>query len=224
MIVITASVDEYKIDYGNIISASSNSKDRTDMIMPSYGIISNDATLEIKVAEETLHIIHHIADNMDNVRVCLYIKDTITSAEEKISTKYVSAVNYDRAKKVATITMVDNLQKLQDIKIVKSEPSLINNPTDYGGDVDSEAELTTLPKKFLRYFTNYNVDTGKWEVNNGLVMSENTMAHLKNCVAALYYITQDNQWRHYDELAKALMLHIYADADGNTVIDYQEGA
>ena len=65
-----------KIDYRDVISVENDMKDRADMTMPSYGLISNSARIEFRVSAES--VIWELRDYINRARCIIYLKNTIT--------------------------------------------------------------------------------------------------------------------------------------------------
>lgn len=233
MIVITARIYRDKsdtnpiyIDYRDIISADNDLKDRSDMIMPSYGLISNGATLEFRLNDNNREVINIAKQYADTAFCVMYLKNTISGKNQKMSTKYITDIKVDENDKIASMQMVDRLMALQKTSPLMSPPTLTNNPLTGGTDetLPQLLQRYEVQKPFWVYFYWWRYEEQEWVTAHNAKLTQSALYFIKECDAALYYAEQNNLWRHYDELCQALMLHIYIDNNDDMVIDYQYGA
>ena len=217
-----------KINRSNMLSISDNISDRAEIDRPSYGLISNNASLSFRISKEQMSNLISIGATTRKLRCVIYIENTLSKLSESVGTKYTEKWNYDTAKQVATVSLVDDLTKAQSENVTE-KPMRIAYPENIAG---------THP--FWHYFYpsgawGERYSDGSWaqtEVPSSeliifgkvVKITEAARKVLERTTAEFYYVSQASSWGYYEDLAQALQLHIYIGKGEQLIIDYQGGA
>lgn len=107
-----------KIDRRNLISLDSNIVDRSDISLPSWGVISNRGSITFNdISGEVLDY----AENgllSEGQEVNIYLEDTLSTLlnkKTKVGNFITSKWNYDNDSKVASVSLTDGLETLQNL-------------------------------------------------------------------------------------------------------------
>ena len=106
---------EIIINQRNLISLESSIFDRSDIKLPSWGIISNRGRLEFNDPYGDVKVLAEQNLLTSNQKVQIYLNDTLSYKSEKIADFYTSDWDYDTNNKKASVNLVDGTQKLQDL-------------------------------------------------------------------------------------------------------------
>lgn len=106
---------EIVINYRNLISLESSIFDRSDIKLPSWGIISNGGRLEFNDPFGDIKALAERNLLTNNQVATLYLTDTISGYKRRYPSWLTSEWSYDSDNKVVTLRLTDGLEKLQEI-------------------------------------------------------------------------------------------------------------
>lgn len=118
-----------QIDHRNIISIDRSIFDRSDISLPSWGIISNGGNIEFNDSNDEIKDYAEQGLLKDSQTVRIYITDTISGLKEQVGDFETSSWYYDVDNRSASVSLIDGLGKLQNIDyagmaLLDSETSL----------------------------------------------------------------------------------------------------
>ena len=188
------------LDYRSLRNVSHKIIDRSDITMPSYGIMSNSGSFEFKDIDKEVKEYAEERLFRANMLVEFFISNTATQKTQKIGEAVTSKWNYDNNNYVVSVSLKDDIENWQDIQIDMQAYYLDENmqtmldvynslkaitPNDY-----VFAELSTATKTYLQ----------------SISIGENA------------YIESGSLWSAWDKFGKANGLHIYKNKQGEVVV------
>ena len=182
--------------------------DRATIDSPSFGIISNTGELsfidfsgEIKKAAE-----NHILKN--GMLVEIYLKDTISKCEKTIGYFMTKNWKYNINTKVASVSLVDELTELQDIKIpYRSFDHLFERDLSF--------------EWLYRYL--WNLTPSKYDFLDFDSLDNDTKNVLTYKKFEFVFWEEMSLWNAWDSLCVACFCHLYKDFNGKSVFKYIGG-
>lgn len=213
MITLTAKIvledgTEIAVDKRNILSLETSIIDRSDISLPSWGIISNRGSLTFADYDET---VRGYADDLrlsDNAKVVVYLTNTITQSVKEIKNYLTSNWDYDSNSRTVSVSLRDDLEEWQDIAVK-------------GFDYDPRD--TTA--KNLRFFYDDLHSKTPYQYNflifDGL--EPKTQEILESTYIKYHLLKDASLWQQWSKLCTVSQSHIYKDNNGNTVFVYKGG-
>lgn len=185
-----------KIDRSNTLSLESSITDRSDIKLPSWGIISNGGRIEFKDTNGEIKDYAEQGFLQEGLPCKIYLKDTISKFKQAVGSFYTTNWEYDYEKKTATTTLSDALLELQNTN---------------SGEILSEVNDTIksiLDGVYLS--TNFKIDS-------------ETVTHLTNTKVPFRYLHSGSKWSKLQEICTAAQCYIYADKNGDIIMKYING-
>lgn len=183
------------INQDNLKRLSNTIFDRSNIELPSYGILSNTAELEfIDANEETLYYL-----NIERLTIDSLARMKINN--QNIGVFYVSEWNYDNDDKTVNVNLQDNLNDWQSYTV---------NNIYY-----NFKHPVTQP---LRYFYDYLKNISEQQGFEFAPLDTETEAILDNTVIQYVFLESDNLWNEWYKLCKASLLYIYKNNNNQVVV------
>lgn len=214
MITLTAKI-EYEqgqfieITPSNSISIESSINERENTDSPSFGVISNSGNLSFI---DTDLKIKKMIDNktlIDGMRVYILLSNTISGLSCNVGKYFTKDWNYDKNTNKVSVTITDNLEKMQDEQID-------------GFNFDIISQSTKTAKDIYDYLQGITSNIG-FEMQNSENLDENTKSILNNYVIFYPILQKTNLWNAWNKFCLAFLLHIYQDKNGLIVCKYNGG-
>ena len=200
----------FELNKGNVLSLNRSITDRSNLQLPSWGIISNagNATFVDK-SGELLHLINSGILN-DKTKVNFYLNNTLApyGKPQNVGTFYASDWEYDNDSREVTIFLTDDLEEWQDILV-------------YSLSYDPRKEQKTTLKEVYEQL--YSITPTKYNLLAFEGLDIPTQSVLQNSHIQYNIINAKNLWSAWDLLCQACQLHIYKDNDGITICRYNGG-
>ena len=217
MIILTAQItldDGTEINLGkqNLINMNTNLSDRSDIILPSWGVISNGGTITFIDYDGSIKVLAQALKLTTKTIINVYLENTLNKAKMQIGEYFAESCYYDNNNKEVTVTVTDGLQKMQDVTI---------KPFVY--DITRE-EYTMTATELYECLCEQATKNGFDIVHTtDLFFDNSTLEHLNKIVVSTPYIESTNLWRALDDFAIAFQLHIYRNRKGVIVCVYNGG-
>lgn len=213
MITLTAKIvledgTEIAIDKRNILSLEADVIDRSDISLPSWGIISNRGSLTFADYDET---VRGYADDLrlsDNAKAVVYLTNTITQSIKEIKNYLTSNWDYDSNNRTVSVSLKDDLEEWQDIAVK-------------GFDYDPRDTIS----KNLRFFYEYLHSKTPYQYNF-LVFNDldsKTQEILESTYIKYHLLKDASLWQQWNKLCIVSQAHIFKNDNGNTVFIYNGG-
>lgn len=211
-IYITAS-EKIEINLKNLISMSCSIFDRSDLKLPSFGIISN--TGEIEFNDFDGKVLRYAEDNklVEGLGVEIHINNTISDGvNDRVGYMETSQWDYDYDNKVVRVSLKDDLEEWQDINVPQYKYNFVNS------DVKN---FKWLYDKLLG-ITNTN-GSGNYNMQKFDDLDEQTKKVLENTYIKYPFYNKDSLWAQWTKLCEVCQLHIYKNNYGVVVCRYNGG-
>lgn len=217
MIEITAQIKimdgvDFFIDKRNIISFEYGVFDRSDINLPSYGILSNTGNI---VFNDTDGQIATYADQLvltSGKEVICYIKETISDIQIIIARTQTDNWDYDNNNRVVTVELKDDLEEWQNIQV----PEIFYDPR-------TNVAITGETIYNRLYNITSAIGGNKYRVKNFSFLDSATKTILSN-TRVLYDIRKSaSLWEQWDKLCKLCSLYMYKSSNGEAECSYTLG-
>lgn len=197
----------YAVKHHNLVSLEITRKERKDLALPCWGIISNGGNIEFIDYDGTIksRILSGIIHKETIVETFLLENSTITKSI--VSKMYAKEWQYDEQTKKVYVTLSDNLEKLQDINIDLVKTPMVD-------DMLASTLYNTLRDATIQ--NGFNV----MEFAN---LDATTKSHLENYAFPNFFIDNMTLWGAWKNFCEALQLYMYQDKNGEVVCVYKGG-
>ena len=215
MITLTAKITladgtTYDVNKRNMLSLDSKIIDRSDIILPSWGIISNGGNFEIIDYDGRIKVWAESLKLNSKTKVIISLNDTISGASTQVGEFFATKWNYDNDRSTASTTLTDGLQQMHDINI---------EPLEY----DLSQIYTINANKIYDFLQEQTVINGfNMVATSDSDFDSDTLDHLNKIAFSYPYIEEMNLWRAWQYFAEALQLHIFKNRHGKIVCIYRE--
>ena len=214
MITITAKIyisdtEIIEIDRRNMLSVSRSIFDRSDLKLPSFGIISNTGNIEFNDSDGK---VLHYAENLQlqkGQKCEIWLNNTLVeNASELIGSFETDQWDYDNDNRVASVSLKDDLEEWQEINVE-------------GINYDPRKPES----KSFRWLYNY-----LWELTNPRYpmlrddeLEDKTFEVLNTTYIQYPLLESGTLWQQWTKLCQVCQLHIYKNNDGIVVCRYNGG-
>ena len=189
-----------EFDRRNLLSIERSIFDRSDLKLPSWGIISNVGSLEFNDINKRFLAYANAGVLVEGMKCELYLNNTLVNgAIERIGTFYTDTWDYDNDNRVVSVSLKDDLEEWQNILL--EEYPLQNAMTMY---------------EIYEYLVGKT--PSKWEF---ILDNETTTTRLKNITCPYPYLESDNLWAQWQKLCEVCALYIYKNNDGKVVVQHK---
>ena len=206
-LIITGIYADLSIDIGlnNLISFNSTIQDRDSSDYPTYGLISNTATLNFADLDEqtkdliTQKILH------SGITVTVELVNDTANKREQICQMEIRNLSYDNNNRSVSLSLKDNLEDLQDINFegISYTPT-VSTPKTAKEIYDILYEAT---KKLNKY---------QWQSYDEL--DEEVKDRLNSITIQYPTMESSNLWDGWNKLCQLCLLHIYIDNNNVVVV------
>lgn len=207
MITLTAKItlDDGKpidINKQNLLSLEQNIIDRSDIVLPSWGIISNNA--KITFMDYKGDIKGYADKNMlvSGMNTNIILTDTLTKRELVFSNYTTSSWDYDNDNKQVVVNLTDEIIEWQDIIL---DISRFNAQTPY--DVDG--------KYIYEYL--YEKVPSKYKMKDFSSLDSATRNRLLSFKVSRLLFNDNKLWSAWTTFCNAVQAYIFRNYKGETV-------
>lgn len=209
-LIITSIYADVNIDINknNLIAFNSDILDRANVQYPSFGIISNSASLTFADFNEqvldliTQQILH------SGIKVEVWLNNDISNTQEQVCLMETRELSYDNDNRQVQVSLKDNLEEWQDINI---------EPVNYN-PLKPQSQTAEF---FFNYL--YSQTPNKYSMLSFDKLDEETQNILSNTTIEYPVLENGSLWDSWQKLCELCMLHIYVDYEGKTVVKYNNG-
>ncbi len=197
-----------EIDRRNLISISRSIFDRSDLKLPSFGIISNTGNIEFN---DTDGEIRDYAEQLileSGLKCEMFLNNTLANAQERIGLFETDEWDYDNDNRVVSVSLKDDLEEWQDINVA---------PIDYDPRVIEHKSFKWL-YEYLWSLTKENYDMLAFDE-----LDTDTQDILQNTYTQYPLLESGSLWQQWTKLCEVCQLHIYKNNDGVVVCRYNGG-
>lgn len=180
-----------------MLSLECETRDRSDIDKPSFGVISNGGSLSFNDGYSQFLILINSGFLSGGEEIKIFLENTITRQRKKVGVYYAENWGYDNENKTVSVSFKDNLEKLQDARSLKIEMS----------ENDTPMALSSIYGKI--YFP------------SDIAMSPSSQASIimGKMKSSTLYKDQGNLWSDLKKISDICGFHVYNDYEGNTKIE-----
>ena len=201
MIKIYAEIEslDFTLDYSNITDISCGIVTQADFDKPSYGIVSNSGYIEFNDYDGTIEEYIEKGLLKEGKLVRVYIENSLVPKEKrKVCEMYTDQWTYDTENKSVRVTLVDGLERLQDIEFAGIE----YHPRTYGS------------LNYYRIYILLRIATEAIGIDVEDFLSSEVQEKLTYIVNYYPYMSACSLWNAWQQFAEATKTHIYKNASG----------
>ncbi len=194
------------IDRHNLISFDRQIIDRESIEYPSYGIISNSAS--ITFSDKNQQVLDLIQQKIlhSGLSVSLALNNTSSGVKEPLAFTQIRTLSYDNDNRQVNLTLKDNLENLQEFN---------TEPINYDFDNQGAKSFSALYDYLYKITVKNGFDMQSFEeldVETRFVLNHTTINY--------YLFEGGSLWDSWQKLCEALNLHIYVNENGKIICKY----
>lgn len=207
-IYVEVSID---IDRRNMIGISRSIFDRSDLKLPSFGIISNTGNIEFNDLDGEIRDYAEQLLLQSGLSCEVRLNNTlIDGASQVIAKMETDQWNYDNDNRVVSVSIKDDLEEWQDINVA---------PINYDPRVVEHKSFKWLYNHLWGITTkNDNYDMLSFDE-----LDSDTQAVLNNTYTQYPLLESGSLWQQWTKLCQVCQLHIYKNNNGRIVCRYNGG-
>jgi hypothetical protein len=195
----------------NVLSFETQSKSRSTLDEPIYGIISNGARLTIEDKDKTLLGLLN-TNQLYGKKCYTTLFNTLKGTQSDISAFFVDKVDYDTVNYICNLTFTDGLQEWQNIQIegYKYDPY----------ESDTPAEILSEKSWAGVYKYLYSKTPAKYLMSefNFLPNAVKSILYAKD-YSLVSFLNSGSLWKQWTKLCEAGGFCIYKKPDGIITMD-----
>lgn len=204
--VLTGIYADLKIhlDYKQITDISGGVVTQSDFRKPSYGIVSNSGTISFNDFYNEISDYIELGLLKEGALVNIWIENSLVKSQKyKVCEMYTDKWTYDEENKTVSVSLVDGLEKMQDIEFegIAYYPRISTEMT-YKEIYDI---LATKTKKF-------GIKVKEYATNVGI------MFYLNDFKNPYPYMESSSLWSAWQKFAESMCAKIYKDENGELAI------
>lgn len=201
------------INRRNLISLNGSIMSRSNLKLPSYGIISNSGNLKFV---DTNGEIKDYAENLmltSDQKVQIFLNDTITKREEQIAIYETREWDYDNDNRTVSVSLKDDLEEWQDIQV----DGFDYDPRD-PYKIVAHGQMTNL-YVWLWHRTPPKYNMIAWDK-----LDQQTKDIMLTTLMKYPLLKSGSLWQQWTKICEVCGLYIYKNKDGTTVCTYKYGS
>ena len=203
MITLTAKISlgintYYEVNKRNIISLETNILDRSDIHLPSYGIISNRGNLQFVDYDKKIDSYIRQKKIKNGTPVIVVLSDTLSKSSTDVAVYYAENWSYDSNNQNVTVSLTDGLEEWQSIQ----------PPPRALGNRQSALEIYNDLK---------NRSTEVWDFED---LDDVTREVLSKYYIEYPYLSRGNLWSQWNKLCAACGLYLFKNRNEKIVVSY----
>ena len=213
MITLTATIareggDPIVLDYRNSLSIERSIFDRSDISMPSWGVISNGGKLKFVDTDGSIRALAEARLLKSGMAVTITLSNTISGASAPVGEFLTENWDYDNDRHNVSVSIKDELLKWQDI---------LFSPIKY----NPYAQKNWNGREIYEYLR--NITPTEFDMSDFYKLDELTQTHLSNSSAEFFILDSKNLWSAWNTFCEAFQTHIYINNQNRTVCKYNGG-
>lgn len=213
MITLTATITKedgslINLNYKNSVSVERTILGRSNISMPSWGIISNTGNLRFIDTDGSIKNLAEQRLLKSGLQAIIYLENTLTSARNQIGEFLTDKWQYDNENRTVSVSLKDELRDWQDIII---------SPIRY----NPYREKNYRCKWLYNYL--YELTPSKYNMLPFESLDETTQNILSGTEFEFLVLHSKNLWNGWAQLCQACQCYIHKNNLGQTVFKYTGG-
>lgn len=198
-----------EIDRKNLISISRSIFDRSDLKLPSFGIISNTGNVEFNDLDGEIRDYAEQLLLQSGLDCEIRLNNTLVDgASELVAKMETDQWDYDNDNRVVSVSIKDDLEEWQDINV----PEIPYDPR----------KVESKPFSWL-YEHLWGITNENYPMQKLVDLDDRTYNVLTTTYIQYPLLESGNLWQQWTKLCQACQLHIYKNSDGIVVCRYNGG-
>lgn len=200
-----------EIDRRNLISISRSIFDRSDLKLPSFGIISNTGDIEFNDIDGEIRDYAEQLLLQSGLSCEIKLNNTLVDgASETIGLFETDQWNYENDSRVVSVSIKDDLEEWQDINVAEINYDPRN--------------LESKPFKWLyEHLWAITTANNNYNMLSFEELDTDTRGVLQNTYIQYPFLEIGSLWQQWTKLCQVCQLHIYKNNDGVIVCRYNGG-
>lgn len=216
---------DINIDYRNLISLQRTIYDRSDLKLPSFGIISNTGNIEFNDNDGEVRDYAEMLLLQSGLKCEINLNNTLVEgASEKIGLFETDQWNYDNDSRVVSVSLKDDLEEWQEINVatIEYDPRVIEHKP-FSWLYEHLWKLTSNREAYVNTDGEVISGTGNYNMLSLVELDEETQSVLNNTYIQYPLLESGSLWQQWTKLCEVCQLHIYKNNDGVVVCRYNGG-
>lgn len=199
------------IDRKNLISIESSIFERSDLKLPSFGIISNTGNIEFNDLDGEIKDYAERLLLQSGLSCEIRLNNTLVDgASELVAKMETDQWNYENDSRVVSVSIKDDLEEWQDINVD-------------GISYDPRTPESKPFKWLYEYLWDITTANGNYNMQAFGDLDNKTQEVLENNYIQYPLLERGSLWQQWTKLCQACQLHIYKNNDGVIVCRYNGG-
>ena len=198
----------------NLISLDCSIFDRSDLKLPSFGIISNTGNIKINDMYDSDKKCRPILQYAEKGRLSkglsceVYLNNTILRKRTKVATLETDRWDYDSENFVVSVSIKDDLEELQNIEV---------EGIGYNSSNSGSFTLADI------YNYLYNITSRSYRIVSFGNLDEKTQLILSQSRFRYPILESGTLWQQWTKLCQVAQLHMYKNNEGLIMCKYNGG-
>lgn len=216
MITLTAKIyisETEVIDIGrrNMLAVESSIFDRSDLKLPSFGIISNTGNIEFNDNDGRVLQYAESLKLQAGQKCELWLNNSLVEeANEMIGLFETDQWNYDNDNRVVSVSIKDDLEEWQNINVEKIS-------------YDPRKPQSKPFSWIYKHLWGITTKNGNYKMLSFDELDKNTQDTLNNTYIQYPLLKSGSLWQQWTKLCQVCQLHIYKNTDGVVTCRYNGG-
>lgn len=198
-----------EFDRRNLLSLERSIFDRSDLKMPSWGIISNTGNLEFVDSNKRFLGYANAGLLVEGMEVNLFLNNTLAKgAVEKIGTFHTDIWNYDNDNRTVSVSLKDDLEEWQDVNVV--------------GISYDPRKVESKPFSWF-YEKLWDITNPNYPMKKLSDLDSETYKILVKTYTKYPMLNSGSLWEQWTKICEVCQLHIYKNNNGIVECRYNGG-
>lgn len=214
-----------EIDRRNLISISRSIFDRSDLKLPSFGIISNTGDIEFNDINGEIRDYAEQLLLQSGLSCEIKLNNTLVDgASETVGLFETDQWNYDNDNRVVSVSIKDDLEEWQEINVeeISYDPRVVDSKT-FSWLYEHLWKSTSNRSSYVNDKGKTVIGKGNYNMLSIVELDEDTQAVLNNTYIQYPLLESGNLWRQWTKLCEVCQLHIYKNSNGIIECKYNGG-
>jgi hypothetical protein len=214
-----------EIDRKNLISIDRSIFDRSDLKLPSFGIISNTGNIEFNDLNGEIRDYAEQLLLQSGLACEIRLNNTLVGgATELVATMETDQWDYDNDNRVVSVSLKDDLEEWQDINVaeISYDPRVVESKP-FSWLYEHLWKLTSNRSSYVNDKGETVIAKGNYNMLSINELDKDTKTVLNNTYIQYPLLESGSLWQQWTKLCQACQLHIYKNNDGVVVCRYNGG-
>jgi hypothetical protein len=230
MITLTAKIyisetEIIEVDRRNMLRIDRSIFDRSDLKLPSFGIISNVGNIEFNDNDGRVFQYAESLKLQAGQKCELWLNNTLVEgASERIGVFETDQWNYDNDSRVVSVSIKDDLEEWQDINVGEISYDPRNSASKpFSWLYEHLWKLTSNRSSYVNEKGETIIGTGNYNMFSIVELDEDTQSVLNNTYIQYPLLESGSLWQQWSKICEVCQTHIYKNNSGIVVCHFNGG-